>query len=222
LDGGPSSTARLSIGQEGIGELGDPVAWERNGLGLLIDPTAVADVDRLGVTALYVATDGTPAAEDRVRTAILAARPGSSLAVTGDTVDAQRQFAELGWIIAMGLVGTMAFAGASLAIAVTVAVLDRRRQFVSLRMAGMSGAVLRRMVLLQAGAPLVLVTIASALLAVAVTTAILAIASIDLAAMPVIEVAGVVVVSIATAIVVVLAVLPPLERLTRPDSLRTE
>jgi len=191
---------------------------------LLIDPSALDDPSAIAnfpVSRVYVATDGSPGVGERVRTAIVAASPASIVRLEEERVAGNSQFAEIGRIVAIGLLGTLALAGCSLAVAVTTATLERRRQFVFLRSAGMSASGLRATILLQAGAPLVAVALASALLGVLVGIAVVWIAGGSLA-IPDGSLVGVLVASLTVAMLIVALTLPPLERMTRPASVRHE
>jgi len=206
-------------------DLGDgPASWTGGRLpDLIVDPALLPAAGRsLPVTMFYVATDGSIAAQERVRTAISAADPGAWVRTAAEQVTTNPLYDELGRVIVLGLLGTMALAGCSLAVAVTTSIADRRRQFALLRSAGMPASSLRRLVLLQAGAPLVGVATFSAALGVGITQAILRLANAQDVPAPDLSVAVVVVASIGVAMLVVLLALPLLERLTRPETLRTE
>jgi len=191
---------------------------------LLIDPLALEDpamVADFPITSLYVTTDGTPGIGERIRTALAAVAPAGGVRLAEERFAANGQFEEIGRIVALGLVGTLALAGCSLAVAVTTATLERRRQFVFLRSAGMPASSLRATLLLQAGVPLSAVAAASALLGALVGVAILWIAA-GVVALPDVSLVGVLVVSLAVAMGIVALTLPPLDRLTRPASIRHE
>jgi hypothetical protein len=81
---------------------------------------------------------------------------------------------------------------------------------------------LRALVLLQAGAPLVAVAGFSAALGIAIAQAILRLADATEVALPDASLLLTLVVSLASAIALVALMLPPLERLTRPDAVRIE
>ena len=69
---------------------------------------------------------------------------------------------ELGRVVMLGVVMTMAVAGASVALAVVGGLLDRRRPFALLRQSGVTLRQLRMVLLLEAGAPLTAVALLSA------------------------------------------------------------
>ena len=76
--------------------------------------------------------------------------------------------------------------------------------------------------MLQAGAPLIVVAAFSAILGIAVTQLILRLADAQDVPLPDISLAITLGVSLLGALAVVAMMLPPLERLTRPDSVRLE
>ena len=125
-------------------------------------------------------------------------------------------------VAALGLLGSLILAGCSLAVAVSIGVLERRRQFALLRSAGMPASRLRTLVMLQAGAPLVVVAAFSAALGIAITQLILRLADAPDVPLPSPSLALALGVSLLGALAVVALMLPPLERLTRPDSVRLE
>lgn len=191
---------------------------------VLIDPVALADpaaASAFPVTRIHIATDGSPGVGERVRNAIVAAAPAAYVTLQQEGPNFAGPYEEIGRIVAIGLLGTLALAGCSLAVAVTTATLERRRQFVFLRSAGMSASGLRATILLQAGVPLVAVAGASALLGVIVGAAVVWIAG-GTVALPDVSMAGVLLASLAVAMLIVALTLPPLERMTRPASLRHE
>lgn len=184
----------------------------------LVDPALHAGVP---VTRIYAATDGSAGVGERVRTAIARAAPGSFVRLDLDRFAEDSRFEEIGRIVALGLVGTLALAGCSLAIAVSTATLERRRQFVFLRSAGMSARTLATVILLQAGVPLVAVAGLSAALGAFVGSAVLLLAG-GVLVLPDPPSLAVLSASLAVAMLFVVLTLPPLERMTRPASLRHE
>jgi ABC-type antimicrobial peptide transport system permease subunit len=190
---------------------------------LIVDPSALgAAAADLPFTQLYVTTDGTAAAAERVRAAVQGIDPWARVLLSNDPVDATPQYAEVARIVGLGLIGSLALAGCSLAVATTTGLLQRRRQFVLLRAAGMPISRLRALVLLQAGVPLVVVSTVSAALGVAVAQGVLRIGGAPSVPLPDLSLVAVLVASLAVAMGVVTATLPAVDRLTRPQSLRSE
>ena len=142
---------------------------------LIIEPSAVDDDGRaIRPTFILASTDGTSTTVEVARTEIETALPTSGPATGAEIgASATRIVDELGRVITLGVVLTMAVAGASLAIAVTGGLLDRRRPFALLRLSGVPLRNLRSVVLLEAAAPLVAVAALSAVLGVFVSQLLL-------------------------------------------------
>ena len=191
---------------------------------ILIDPSALDDpatAEAFPVTRIQVLTDGSPGVGERVRTSIVQPAPAALVRLESERLAEDSQFEEIGRIVSLGLVGTLILAGCSLAIAVVTSTLERRRQFAFLRSAGMPVSSLRSTLLLQAGVPLVAVAIGSAILGVVVAVSILWFAA-DIVALPDATLVLTLTASLAVAMGVVALTLPPLERMTRPTSVRSE
>ena len=189
----------------------------------IIEPSAVeASGPPPSPTKFYVDTDGSAATAERVRTAVMADVPTAYVRLTGEDRESSRIYEEFGRVVGLGLIGSLILAGCSLAVAVTTGILERRRQFALLRSAGMPVARLRALVLLQAGAPLVTVAVFSAALGIGIAQAILRLADATEVALPDASLLLTLVVSLASAIALVVLMLPPLERLTRPETVRIE
>jgi hypothetical protein len=189
----------------------------------IIEPSAVeAPGPAPSPTKFYVDTDGSAATAERVRTAVMADVPTAYVRLAGEDRESSRIYEEFGRVVGLGLIASLILAGCSLAVAVTTGILERRRQFALLRSAGMPVSRLRALVLLQAGAPLVAVAAFSAALGIAIAQAILRLADATEVALPDASLLLTLVVSLASAIALVALMLPPLERLTRPDAVRIE
>ncbi len=195
---------------------------------LIIEPDALAagpGARQPSPTLFYVTTDGAAATGERLRTTILADVPVAYVRLASESRAGSRVYEEFGRVVGLGLIGTLVLAGCSLAVAVTTGVLERRRQFALLRSAGMPVSRLRALVLLQAGAPLLTVATFSAVLGIVVAQVILRLAS-GAAAIPVPwpdpSLGLILGASLLGALAVVVLTLPPLERLTRPETARSE
>jgi cell division protein FtsX len=214
----------IRIDASAVGLLSTAFPAGLNGLpAVIIEPSALGPgVEDLPFKRLYVATDGTAAAAERVRAAIQAVDPMALVALAGDPLDKAPQFAEVARIVGLGLIGSLALAGCSLAVATTTGLLQRRRQFALLRAAGMPISRLRALVLLQAGVPLLAVSAVSVLLGVVVAQGVLRVAGVESAPLPDVSLLAVLGASLLVAMGVVVATLPAADRLTRPQSLRSE
>jgi hypothetical protein len=142
---------------------------------LVIEPSAVeGGAGAIRPLFAMVATDGSRAVVERVRTGLEAAMPTGGPATGAEIAAATTRIVdELGRIVTLGVAMTMAVAGASLAIAVTGSLLDRRRPFALLRLSGVTLRTLRSILLVEAAGPLVAVALLSGLLGVAVSQLLL-------------------------------------------------
>ena len=142
---------------------------------LIIDPSVVeGDGRELRPLFVLAATDGASATIERVRTALEVAMPTGGPATGAEVVAALTGIVdELGRVVMLGVVMTMAVAGASLALAVVGGLLDRRRPFALLRQSGVTLRQLRMVMLLEAAAPLTAVAVLSAALGVLVSQLLL-------------------------------------------------
>jgi len=113
--------------------------------------------------ALIVVTDGQQENIERVRTALQAALPAAPPAFIASQLDTgDQQLTTLQRMVDVGIVLSLIIAGCSLAVSVASGLIERRRSFTLLRLAGMPLAHLRYVVVLEAAVPLVLATIAAA------------------------------------------------------------
>jgi hypothetical protein len=189
---------------------------------VVIDPSAFGSGRQPSPTRFYVTTDGSATTGERVRTTVLASVPTGYVRLAAENRSTSRIFEEFGRVVGLGLIGTLVLAGCSLAVAVTTSILERRRQFALLRSAGMPVSRLRALVLLQAGAPLLAVATFSAVIGIAVAQVILRLATVDAVPWPDPSLALILGASLLGALLVVAMMLPPLERLTRPETARAE
>lgn len=191
---------------------------------IIVEPEAFADGGAaLPVTRIAVATDGSPGAIERARTAVQVALPTSVVRTVSEAAnDGAAMVIELGRVVSLGIIVAMLLAGASLAISVTTGVVERQRPFALLRLAGMPIGRLRAVLVLEAAAPLVTVAALSAVLGSAVAQLLLR-ASPNLGApLPDLGVAALLAVAVAGALAVVLAALPLVDRVTATEATRFE
>jgi hypothetical protein len=198
------------------------------GVTVAVRPAELADLPVVAVAATLdpdVSASAAAAAVEEVRTTLEAAVPGGR-AVTGADLDAEslEQFRTLQRVSDLGLAVTLVIAGCSLAVAAAGAVVERRRPFTLLRLAGTRLSELRRVVLTESAAPLVVVATGTAALGLAVSA--LVVASGGEGSRPFVlpgagywlSLAG----GLAVALLVVGSTLPLLTRLTSPDTPHTE
>ena len=188
----------------------------------IVEPDALPVGQVASPTKFYVTTDGSATTGEQLRTAVLASVPTAYVRLAAESRATSRVYEEFGRVVGLGLIGTLVLAGCSLAVAVTTSVLERRRQFALLRSAGMPVSRLRALVLLQAGAPLLAVAVLSAVLGIVVAQVILRLATVDAVPWPDPSLGLTLAASLLGALLVVALMLPPLERMTRPETARAE
>jgi FtsX-like permease family len=115
----------------------------------------------LPVQTVFVPTDGTRAAEERVRTLAAVAVP-SARTETDDELAARttEDFAWVDGVLPPAMAFVLLVAACSLTVATVSGLMERRRPFALLRASGVRLGELRRIVLLETGLPLVVTTLA--------------------------------------------------------------
>ena len=180
---------------------------------------------RLPVESVVVLTDASAAAIERTRTVLESVYPAYWVApnVPGDF---ESDFANIlrGWqqLANVVIVASLAIAGCSLAVSVVGGLTERKRPFSLLRLSGAPVRVLRRVVALESAAPMLTVAV------VAVGMGLLA-AQLFLRAQmgytleaPGVGFYAVVVVGLAGCLAIIASTLPLLERITGPETARSE
>jgi predicted lysophospholipase L1 biosynthesis ABC-type transport system permease subunit len=131
----------------------------------LTTPISAARLVTRPVKMLAVATDGSVAAIEQVRTDLENVFPGRFQPVTIAEDSAQSDNAqrttEYRQLINVILLTSLPIAGCSLAVAVAAGLADRKRAFSLLRLAGAPLAMLRRVVVLETAMPLVVIAVFS-------------------------------------------------------------
>ncbi|MEU5311237.1 FtsX-like permease family protein [Streptomyces sp. NPDC021562] len=119
---------------------------------------STAAVAKLPVQLVYVATDGSTAAMERVRTLLTTAYPHHQAQTVGDWgTDLQQELAGWRQLADVVLLTTLPIAGCSLAVSVVAGLSDRRRPFALLRLTGAPLGVLQRVIGLESTLPLLAV-----------------------------------------------------------------
>ncbi|MGV9213582.1 FtsX-like permease family protein [Micromonospora sp. RB23] len=202
--------------------------WEESASSKTVWPAAsltLDDLPRLPVGAMVVGTDGSAAAVERVRTVLEVAFPTFWVGpnVPGDF---ESDFANTlrGWeqLANVVIIASLALGGCSLAVSVIGGLTERRRPFSLLRLSGAPVRVLRRVVALESAVPMLAVT------AVAIGMGLLA-AHLFLRAQmgytlvaPPPRFAVIVVIGLAACLGVIASTMPLLERVTGPETARSE
>ena len=189
---------------------------------LIIDPRAVTPSDTFPVSQIAILTDGTPSAIEAARTVVEVDLPGSVVWTASQVAtDAAKWFVELGRVVTLGVIGAMLLAGATLAIAVITGLVERRRPFALLRLAGMPLRRLKAVLLLEAAAPLIAVAALSALLGVGVTQLLFRSFSAGFVT-PDPSIVGLLTIAVAGALGVVALAMPLVDSLTGTQATRFE
>jgi hypothetical protein len=208
-------------------------------------PAATFDPARLSLGALLVRTNGAATLE-RVRTALTRIDESIPMGVKGESSLVQWQmgglapetFGEVAQIrnnddanlehVILALLGlTLLVAGCSLAVAVGGSLVERKRPFTLLRVSGTPESSLRRVVLLEAALPLLGAAVIAALVGAFIARPFIeALSSFSRYPIHVPYPSPVYFVTMAAGLLaslaVVLATLPLLGRITRPDAVRFE
>ncbi|MGW0214255.1 FtsX-like permease family protein [Micromonospora chokoriensis] len=183
------------------------------------------ELQRLPVVSMVVGTDGSAAAVEHTRTVLELAYPtfwvGPNVPgdFESDFADTLRGWEQLANVI---IVASLALGGCSLAVSVIGGLTERRRPFSLLRLSGAPVRVLRRVVALESAVPMLAVA------AVAIGMGLLAAHLFLRAQMDYTLVAPqpgfylIVVVGLAACLGVIASTLPLLERLTGPETARSE
>ena len=187
--------------------------------------TSLRHLQRLPVTSIVVGTDGSAAALERSRTLLESAYPTFWVAPNlpgefeSDFADTLRGWKQLANVI---IIASLALAGCSLAVSVVGGLSERKRPFSLLRLSGAPVRVLRRVVALETAVPMVAVAL------VAVGMGLLA-AQLFLKAQmdytltaPGVSYYAIVVAGLATCLGIIASTLPLLERITGPETARSE
>ncbi|MET7819707.1 FtsX-like permease family protein [Micromonospora zamorensis] len=185
----------------------------------------LGELQQLPVMSILVDTDGSAATIERSRTALETALPAFRVApnVPGDF---ESEFANTlrGWeqLANVIIIASLALGGCSLAVSVIGGLTERRRPFSLLRLSGAPVRVLRRVVALESAVPMLAVA------AVAIGMGLLAAHLFLRAQMGYTLIAPeprfyvIVVVGLAACLGVIASTLPLLERITGPETARSE
>ncbi|MFB4285600.1 FtsX-like permease family protein [Nonomuraea sp. MTCD27] len=178
----------------------------------------------LPVHALYVQTDGSVAAEERVRTQASSLLPRAIVSTSRDifrqTVEF-RIFSDLDTGMRVVMLFVLLVAGCSLTISLIGGLTERRRPFALLRAAGLGLGELRRIALLETAVPLVFMVFLAVVLASVPPVAISIIAAQPYAA-PGWDFAALLGGGVLVALAMTMLTLPLIDSATRHDAVRFE
>ncbi|MDG4810301.1 ABC transporter permease [Micromonospora sp. WMMD1120] len=202
--------------------------WRESASSQTVWPASALTLDelhRLPVVSIVVGTDGSAAAIERTRTVLEIAYPtfwvGPNVPgdFESDFADTLRGWEQLANVV---IIASLALGGCSLAVSVIGGLTERRRPFSLLRLSGAPVRVLRRVVALESAVPMLTVA------AVAIGMGLLA-AHLFLRAQmdytldaPEPRFYVIVVLGLVTCLGVIASTLPLLERVTGPETARSE
>ena len=124
---------------------------------------SAAQITKLPVDAVVVATDGSSGSIERARTSLERAFPfeGTPVAVVALNPSTARLLAAIQDMTAVIIVASLIIAACSLAVSVMAGLGERRRPFSLLRLAGLPLGILRRVITLESAVPLFVVAVVS-------------------------------------------------------------
>lgn len=187
-----------------------------------------ADLQSFPVRSLYVNTDGSQPAIERVRTAIEQLLPrdrgyiGPPSTISEVSPDAQQQLTGYERLAAVAIVASLPIAACSLAISVAAGLDDRKRPFSLLRLAGTPLRVLRHVVALEAAVPLLAVSALSVGAGLAAADLFLHAQLSESLRAPGGAYFAAIAAALAVSLGIIAATLPLLERMTGPEVARNE
>lgn len=176
------------------------------------------------VQAVYIPTDGSVAAEERIRTRAAVLLPRAIISTRSDRY---RQVYDLAPVYDVGTVAglvtlfVLLVAGCSLTISLVSGLLERRRPFALLRAAGMSVGELRRVALLETAVPMVFTALLGAALA-SVPASVYAILGDQPYPSPGLDFALLLGGGLLAALIITASALPLVNAATRYDAIRYE
>ncbi len=185
---------------------------------------SVAEVTRLPVDAIVVATDGSSRSFERARTALERAFPFQGGGVAVDALDPStaRLLAMIQDMTDVIIVASLIIAACSLAVNIAGGLGERKRPFSLLRLTGVPTSVLQRVVALESVLPLFLVAAVS--IAVGLVSAALYLHSqVGIAfSLPGIAYWATVLLGLAASLAVIASTFPLLNRMTGPEVARND
>jgi predicted lysophospholipase L1 biosynthesis ABC-type transport system permease subunit len=185
---------------------------------------SAADIARLPVDAVVVATNGSSGSLERVRTTLERAFPfqGAPIAIEALDPSTARLLAMIQDMTDVIVVASLIIAACSLAVGVAAGLGERKRPFSLLRLTGVPFGVLRRVVALEGALPLLLVAAVS--IGVGLVAAALYLHSqVGIAfSIPGIAYWATVVGGLAASLAIIASTFPILNRMTGPEVARNE
>jgi predicted lysophospholipase L1 biosynthesis ABC-type transport system permease subunit len=185
---------------------------------------SVADVDKIPVNAVVVATDGTSDSLERVRTSLELAFPAQGTAVAVQSLDptTERLLVMVQDMTDVVIVASLIIAACSLAVSIAAGLGERKRPFSLLRLTGVPLTVLRRVVTLETALPLLIVAVVAIVVGLA-SAALYLRSQVGISfQIPGLAYWATVLGGLAAALVVIASTFPLLDRMTGPEVARKE
>jgi ABC-type antimicrobial peptide transport system permease subunit len=182
------------------------------------------ELSRLPVEAVVLYTNNSSTTLEQARTLLEQALPyqGPPTLVGGIAGENAQTFQALQRIANLVIVASMVIAGCSLAVNVVSAITERKRPFTLLRLAGVPVSMLRKVVAIETGTPLVIIAVLSVGLGLLASELFLK-SQLQLSLHPpTFSYYAAVVGGILLSLGVIGATLPIIEEITKPDSARFE
>ncbi len=185
---------------------------------------SVAEVTRLPVDAVVVATNGSSSAIERARTTLERVFPFQGRGVAVDAFDPStaRLLAMIQDMTDVVIVASLVIAACSLAVSIATGLGERKRPFSLLRLTGVSTALLHRVVVLESALPLLLVAAVSIVVGLA-SAALYLHSQVDVAfSIPGIAYWTTVLIGLAASLAIIASTFPILNRITGPEVARND
>jgi hypothetical protein len=185
---------------------------------------SVADVARLPVDAVVVATNGSSGSLERARTTLERAFPFQGAPVAVDALDPStaRLLTMIQDMTDVIIVASLIIAACSLAVTIAAGLGERKRPFSLLRLTGVPTSLLHRVVALESALPLFLVAAVSIVVGL-VSAALYLHSQVDIAfSIPGIAYWATVFGGLAASLAIIAATFPILDRMTGPEVARND
>ena len=185
---------------------------------------SAAEVARLPVDAVVVATNGSSGSLERARTSLERAFPfqGAPVAVEALDPSTARLLSMIQDMTEVVIVASLIIAACSLAVSIAAGLGERKRPFSLLRLTGVPTALLHRVVALESALPLLLVAAVSVVVGL-VSAALYLHSQVGIAfSMPGIAYWATVIGGLAASLAIIASTFPILNRITGPEVARNE
>jgi len=182
------------------------------------------DAARLPVGAVVLATDGSPGAFERARTALERAFPFQGVPIGVDALhpETERELVTIEDMTDVIIVASLIIAACSLAVSIAAGLGERKRPFSLLRLTGVPTGLLHRVVALESALPLLLVASVSIVVGF-VASALYLHSQIGMAfSIPGIAYWATVLGGLAASLGIISSTFPLLDRITGPEVARNE